>query len=232
MARFEEYYFGYLGIKNINDIGSSIIIESEYRDKPLNNKYYYPIIFTKLNEKLLCSCSHRYLDICQRYFKGSIESMYNIAKILSEGQSKFRLRVMRRYTVEETNEFYSNADVLTIDMLRNIRFEIHNNLDDYIERKKEILNDRRQFVMVDDEKIASTAFISDIHNSGCNIVVFTQAEYRTKGFGQQVVKACINWCKEHNYLPIYLVEETNKSSIKLAEKIGFQMKSREWIISE
>lgn len=63
-------------------------------------------------------------------------------------------------------------------------------------------------------------------------MVYTSPNYRKKGYGKEVVKACINWCQQNNLLPIYLVEEENTNSIKLVESLGLELKSHEWIISE
>ncbi|NBI05588.1 GNAT family N-acetyltransferase [Senegalia massiliensis] len=63
------------------------------------------------------------------------------------------------------------------------------------------------------------------------MAVFTYPKYRNQGYGKQVVKGYINWCLDKDILPIYLVDIENIPSIKLAESLGFEIKSTEVIVS-
>jgi len=232
MSRFEIYYNGFLGV-NKKEVTKHMVVESQYRDMPLNQKYFYPIIISKFDRYMVCSCSSQFINICKSKFDGTIESITNILEVMNMNGSHYRLRKMRRYSTENLSRIYhTKADTLTEDIIRKVKFEGVEDKEKYIRGKQNILHEQRQFVVLKDNNIASTAFISDIYNSGCNIVVYTPPNYRQKGYGKEVVKACINWCQENNLLPLYLVEEENLSSIKLVESLALDLKSHEWIISE
>jgi RimJ/RimL family protein N-acetyltransferase len=232
MSRFEEYYNRFLGLSK-NEITKHMVVESEYRDMPLNQKYFYPIIISKFDSYMVCSSSSQFLSICNSKFDGTIESISNILEVMNMNGNHYRIRKMRRYSIENSSRIYdTKADTLTENMFRKVNFSGIEDKEKYIRGKQNILHEQRQFVVLKDNSIASTAFISDIYSSGCNIVVYTPPNYRQEGYGKEVVKACINWCKENKLLPIYLVEEGNLSSIKLAESLALDLKSHEWIISE
>lgn len=232
MSRFEVYYNGFLGVSK-NEITKHMIVESEYRDMPLNKKYFYPIIITKLDNYMVCSSSSQYIGICKSKFNGTIESISNIVEVMNMDGNHYRIRKMRRYSIENSSRIYdTKADILTGNMIRKVKFDGIEDKEKYILEKQNILYEQRQFVVLKGNTIASTAFISDIYSSGCNIVVYTPPNYRQEGYGKEVVKACVNWCQENNLLPVYLVEEENLSSIKLVESLALDLKSHEWIISE
>ena len=232
MSRFEVYYNSFLGISK-NEITKHIIVESEYRDMPLNKKYFYPIIITKVDNYMVCSSSSHFISLCKSKFNGTIESISNIVEVMNMDGNHYRIRKMIRYSIENSSRIYdTKADILTENMIRKVKFDGIEDKEKYILGKQNILYEQRQFVVLKDNSIASTAFISEIYSSGCNIVVYTPPNYRQEGYGKEVVKACINWCQENNLLPIYLVEEENLSSIKLVESLALDLKSHEWIISE
>lgn len=232
MSRFKAYYNKFLGV-NENEVSKYIIVESEYRDMPLNKKYFYPIIISKFEGNMICSSSKQYINICRSKFDGTIESISSILEAMNKKDNNYRIRKMRRYSIEDSNRIYgTKAETLTEDMIRNLSFKEIEDKEKYIQGKKDILHEKRQFIALKDNNIASTAFISEIYSSGCNIVVYTSTDYRNEGHGKEVVMACINWCQQNNLVPIYLVEEDNQNSIKLAESLGLELKSHEWIISK
>ena len=232
MSRFEEYYNKFLGV-NKNEVTEHMVFESKLRDMPLNNKYFYPIIISKFNDSMICSCSNKFANICKSNFEGTIASISNILEVMNINDNKYRLRKMRRYSIESPYVLYdTKAKVLTEDIIRKVNFQGIEDKEKYIRKKENILQEKRQFFILNDDNIAATAFISEVYSSGCNIVVYTLPNYRKKGYGKEVVKACINWCQQNNLLPIYLVEEDNINSIKLVESLGLELKSHEWIIAE
>jgi GNAT superfamily N-acetyltransferase len=232
MSRFEVYYNRFLGV-NENVITNHMVVESEYRDMPLNQKYFYPIIISKFDSYMVCSSSSQFISVCKSKFDGTIESISNIIEFMNMNGNHYRIRKMRRYSIGNSSRTYdTKADIITENIIREFKFNGIEDKEKYIREKQNILSEQRQFVVLKDNSIASTAFISEIYSSGCNIVVYTLPDYRQEGYGKEVVKACINWCQENNLLPIYLVEEGNLSSIKLAESLELDLKSQEWIISE
>ena len=92
---------------------------------------------------------------------------------------------------------------------------------------KEVL----QFILLSDRKIVSMCKISDINFSGGNIVVWTDSNYRNKGFGKQVLAEAVKWCINNKIIPIYWVDSQNTASINLADSLGFKTKSEEIVVS-
>lgn len=221
---YEAYYHEYLGLVNPENSSSSLVLASSYRDLPINQKCYYPIIITQIGESNVCSCGHTFYTQCKSSFDGTLESLQDFS---------FPWKKMRRYSASTSTGFReSKAITLNKHLLRTLDFNINNNIEDYILSKQSILNEERQFACVEDCRIVSTAFISDIYCTGCNIVVYTDPNYRSKGYGREVVKACINWCLTHRLVPVYLVEESNIGSIALAESLGLDLMNTEWVITD
>jgi len=98
-------------------------------------------------------------------------------------------------------------------------------------KRKEIILQSRYFIIYANNEVASNALISDIDFNGANIVVNTNPNYRRKGYGNAVVAKTVEWCFKNNKIPIYWVDTANIASIKLAESLGFQVKSKELVIT-
>ncbi|WBW96945.1 GNAT family N-acetyltransferase [Oceanirhabdus sp. W0125-5] len=233
MMEFNKYYYRFLGVNDESVNDNVVVTECIYRDKPLNKRYFYPVIVSEYNEQKICSSSNRFIDICKSRFDGSIQSIEFILDDMRIEQPSYRLRKMRRYTLESTEEMLdTKAMIMTEEIVRSIQFKGDMDIEKFIERKKDVIKEGRQFIITQENTMAALALISDIYERGCNIAVYTNEDYRKMGYGKEVVKGCINWCNERNLVPIYLVEEQNNASIKLAESLGFKLKSREWIISK
>jgi len=230
MSGYNSFYREYLGVSNQSKNVS--VYTSEFREQFLNRQYLYPVIFTDMDNKVICSTSSKYFELCKDSFTGEKESIYKVYESF-KSQGNYSLREMYRYSLSNDQRKYdSSALTPTTEILRSLDFKLSSNVELYIEQRKEIIESKRQFAVVESTRIASTAFISDIYGSGCNIVVFTRPEYRGLGYGKEVVMACINWCLERELIPLYLVEKSNLASIALAESIGLIRKSHEWIITD
>ncbi|MCM1991518.1 GNAT family N-acetyltransferase [Oceanirhabdus seepicola] len=230
---FNKYYYGFLGAEHERGNDKVMVTESIYRDKLLNKQYFYPVIVSEYNNKKICSTSSRFIDICKSRFDGSVESIEDILDDMRIEEPSYRLRKMRRYTIDDTEKiFNTKAVTMSEELVRSVHFKGDINIEKFLERKKDVIKEGRQFIITNQNKMAAMALISDIYEDGCNIAVYSNEDYRKMGYGKEVVKGCVNWCKERNLLPIYLVEEDNHASIKLAESVGFELKSKEWIISK
>ncbi len=230
MDRYKLFYKEYLGIDN--DFNYTSVHISEFRERLLNRQYLYPVVFTEIDNKVICSTSSKYYDLCTNSFSEDKESINAVYEHISS-QGKFSLREMYRYSVDDDPFIYESiAMTLSNEILRSLEFDLSSSVEHYIKLRSEVLEHGRQFAILESNKITSTAFISDIYGSGCNIVVFTKPEHRGKGYGNQVVKACVNWCLQRELIPLYLVEKNNLASIALAESIGLVRKSCEWVITD
>jgi len=96
---------------------------------------------------------------------------------------------------------------------------------------QQLRDEGRYFVIIDNEQIASFAYISDIQVGGANIVVSTKPNFRKKGYGKAVVYAATKWCFKNMLIPIYLVNQSNLGSLKLAESLGFKTMAEEIVVT-
>ncbi len=223
-TKYKDKYIKFLGI----DSKENICI-SEYRDCALNRKFYYPVIVSETDSRLVCSVSKDYHDITSKYFDGTIESIYVVFNNLDD-KRKYKLRKMRRYTTSVKKE--SKATTLTYEKVDYLFSHLQmKELEEYKNKKKEILDSKRQFIIEKENRIAAFSFITEIYEDLCNIYVYTDPNSRKKGYGREVVKSSINWCLDKGLIPIYLVEEDNSGSIKLAESLDLELMNYEWIIS-
>ena len=122
--------------------------------------------------------------------------------------------------VKLTKEIFMNC-------LQNINQEERNRI---WSRKKNEINQGRQYAILDNEKIVSYCKVSDIDYNGGNLTVFTDEKYRNRGYGKYVTVGAVKWCYDNGVIPIYWVDEENKNSIKLSKSLGFKIKSKEIVI--
>jgi len=139
---------------------------------------------------------------------------------------------MHRYVFKNKEKLSTISKKMSMEDVYRLEFGDDFNFEEYIKRKEIIFKEGRQFIVEENNKIASIGFISEVRCGGGNIVVMTKEDYRGKGYGKEVVKACINWCIENNIIPIYLVEDSNIISKKIPQRLGFEKVAEEFIISE
>ncbi len=77
------------------------------------------------------------------------------------------------------------------------------------------------FSLFYNDKLASTAYSSYIHDDKFELGIETFPEFRGKGFAEYTCSALIDYCIENNYEPIWSCRLENTGSYKLARKIGF-----------
>lgn len=99
-----------------------------------------------------------------------------------------------------------------------------------IEKCRAIVEEGRYFAVLIDGKIASRAWVDPVECKGGNIGVVTEPMQRKKGYGRLVVYKAVKWCLENDIVPIYWVDVTNTTSVKLAEDLGFKKMSDEIIV--
>ena len=143
---------------------------------------------------------------------------------------------MYRLTLKNDYNHSDHDSVQAVPLTQSILMNLIKNKDE--EEKmliwtkiKEEIKEGRKFVIIKEDRIVSSAKISDVDFSGGNIVVYTDFQYRKLGHGKQVVKKSIDWCLEKHILPIYLVDIENRPSVSLAESLGFEIMSKEVIVS-
>ncbi len=77
------------------------------------------------------------------------------------------------------------------------------------------------FSLFYNNKLASTAYSSFIHNDKLELGIETFEEFRGRGFAEYACSALIDYCIDKNFEPIWACRLANVGSYRLAQKIGF-----------
>lgn len=231
MITAHDYYRDFMGVDESNFIEGKRIFKCSNRDVPLNEKYYYPIIKSIWLEEEILSVSPRYYEEIISLQHNESKYSDNILREFLKSHLGFRIRKMHRYAYEKLNKQHTESRTMTIEDSSRLSLKGDFDINKYMERKKTIIEEKRQFITIDNEKVSAIGFISEITCGGGNVVVFTLEDFRNKGYAKEVIKGCINWCIGNEVLPIYLVEDTNVYSKRIPEALGFKKISEEWIIS-
>ncbi|PIE53638.1 hypothetical protein CSA37_00285 [Candidatus Fermentibacteria bacterium] len=247
MIPFSEYYRKYLGIDSYQIESDRFVFPSERRAKSVAHFYVHHLISTVIDGRLIHSISPRFAADFTSLIGQSQVKMVNLTLCRDIDDSFFYLlpplsyssRIMRRMTMDCVDVSQSNEkiDVCTISESDKKLFDKQllqrgKKFAEFIwnERLKTI-NSGRYFAVIEDDKIVSSSFVSDIDNQAGNIVVSTKPEYRKRGYGKAVVLRAAEWCIQNGIRPIYLVDEDNTPSVRLAEGLGFTEQAREVIVS-
>ena len=79
------------------------------------------------------------------------------------------------------------------------------------------------FTVLHNQEIASTAFSAYVIDNMLEIGIESVAQFRGRGFAQVACSALIDFCIENNYEPVWSCRLENRSSLILAEKLGFEV---------
>jgi RimJ/RimL family protein N-acetyltransferase len=80
------------------------------------------------------------------------------------------------------------------------------------------------YILLTDNTVVSWCSTDYVVSTKCDLYVETFNDYKRKGFGTLVTLACTRECLNQKYEVNWHCWHDNKSSIKLAEKIGFSRK--------
>lgn len=72
-------------------------------------------------------------------------------------------------------------------------------------------------------KIASTAYSAYVHDNMLEIGIETVNEFRGMGYAEMVCSRLIDYCLERNLTPVWSCRFENTASLKLAQKLGFEV---------
>lgn len=216
MKTIEKYYESFIGIEK-----DTRIIKTKNRDLPLNEKYFYPIIISKYKNKTYISVSPKYYD--------KIKEL-NILDLTKEKQIALLQNIFKDYQIKIMYRMYKKDIINVQTKSRRLNKKLFINSVKNKDRW-DYYKDKVSYVYVEDNKIVSMAFVSNIDYCGCNIVVETKKEYRNLGYGKDVVATITNEILKRNLIPIYLVNRENKYSYKLAKSLGYEILSEEIIVS-
>lgn len=228
----DSYYTEFMGVEVERINQGKVIFESKYRDLPLNDKYYYPIIQTDYFGQTILSVSPAHFKEIESLYKRKDESLELAIEEFLKNHPNHKIRRMHRYAYQSTTRVETTSQRMTLKDVDKLDFGGDFNFDEYRRRKEMIFREGRQFFVEVGNKVASIGFVSEIRCGGGNIVVTTLKDYQGKGYAKEVVKGCINWCIENNVMPIYLVENSNFISKKIPQRLSFSKVVEEIIISQ
>ncbi|MFM9280257.1 GNAT family N-acetyltransferase [Paenibacillus jiagnxiensis] len=78
------------------------------------------------------------------------------------------------------------------------------------------------YCIVEDGTIASWCLSVFASGNQLEFALFTDEAFRNKGYAKMVSAACVEYCLENGRLPLWVCDDDNLSSIRVAEKIGFR----------
>ena len=232
---FLNLYYKYLEIKE----DEKICLRK--RKEIINNKYHYPIIISFIDDKVFFSLEKNYYDIFLNNIKiknitNKEENKNNIKLLFKNEIQKFNIKEMYRLY---KNEVKNNIDITKVINIKNEhKKEYYNSFsksknNEYKEKKWQELS--RNFFLngiIEDNKIVSMGYISNINYGMGNIIIQTVDKYQNKGYGKMIVEKISREALKNNILPIYWVENKNIFSIKLAKSLGFKKISDEIVVSK
>ncbi|MBP7563342.1 MAG: GNAT family N-acetyltransferase [Candidatus Cloacimonetes bacterium] len=222
MVNFNDFYMEFMGIETDRlrkDIFN--IFPSLFREQPICKQHFFPVIITEWEGYRICSCTQEMYHFIQN------KSEQEAEEILNERYSELNWIQYRRYALEnQQEEMDSIALALSLNLYLRIakdKCEHHIHPDTYEMLKQELIQ-----VVIDESRIASQAYVSDLIAGAANIAVSTHEQFRSKGYAKEVVKSAVNYALRKDHLPLYLVREDNTASIRVAESVGFKLKSLEY----
>lgn len=179
---FKEYYYKYLGYN-----GNQNIVYSENRDKVINI-YKYPIIVALYKGKKIYSVSQKYFNnleadldkkqpinkaeiisylnefFKEKNLKVSIQEMIRMAKVCKEDVDISNVKNINETHIEE---FYNSFDTCNDLKYKKLKWNMIS--------KFQYLNG-----VIEDNKIVSMGYVSNIDYNHANIIIETKKEYRNK----------------------------------------------------
>lgn len=237
---FIEYYLKYLGVNQSELNGGQVIKACSQRERPINNWHFQHLILTNINDTYIYSISPKlYRNFKEYMLSYTVETTDDINVVLDEFFSMkltdYSIKKMYRLTFdkEKRKEITCKKAIrLTKNILMdNIKDKSKKEKDEIWIRKKEEVEQGRQFTILDKGKITCWCKVSDIDCGGGNLAVWTAPEYRKKGYGKDIVGQAIKWCLDNDIIPIYWVDSLNTPSINLAKSLGFKVKCQEIVVS-
>ncbi len=217
-SSFSNFYQEYLGLADSVICNTVRLCKSQYRDIPINKKYFYKIIATKYNGEKIISYSP---DFNETELK-SLSAKINFEAIGS-GEIRDDLK-LPPYELSYMNRmFLDNPSDISMDK------SPASNSDNSIEYR--YLDEYRKYVALINGEIIGYCKVSDVIAGYGNLVVWVEESRRRLGIAESLVRLMIKKCYEEEIKPMYVVKTDNHASIALAQKLGFQVKQKELVVS-
>ena len=242
MVDFQKFYNSFLGIDKNN---SAEVISCERRNEPFCLVFKQLLIMTQIDNNKYYSIAPQFFLEFKNNYNPSNKAM-NPDDYLLEIDNTFcnfmdRYSINKNYRLSYPENYISKTKlsekVVTLnDSNKELYFKLLGKRgikfkENQWSRLKQLIEEERYYILIDNNEIAAYSFLSNIDNGGANIVVVTLPKYRRKGYGKAVVTKSTEWCLKNELIPIYLVDQSNTASINLAKSLGFETMSEEIIIS-
>lgn len=211
---FDDYYSKYMSIDNGTIINGCMVCKSNIRNNPINNRFIYRVIITDYRGIRIISTSPTISDSLIREICNDIKDKKFDDILESQTLCKNGLRVSKMYRME-----IDDSEIYQIN-------NFHSDL------KLEYISENRKYVFRDKQKIVSYCKISNIDYNFGNIVVWTDENFRRKGYAKELLFKSISRCNEEGIEPVYLVNCQNTASIDLAKSVGFKTVQNEIVACE
>lgn len=181
------------------------------------------------------SVSPKYYDTILKAVKNSDFSALSNKEIITMFKDIFS-NISLNFEVKEMYRMYKEAKlgisngnaVLLNDDTKQYFMNTGNKASDinFKEKKwsqlKYIIDTGLIYIVPNNYRIASMAYVSDVYNGGANIVVNTDEQFRRKGYAKMAVASLTNSILENNLLPIYFANVNNEGSINLAKSLEYE----------
>ena len=219
---FADYYAQYLGLTPKK---AGNIFFSSFRDLPINQNYYYPLIKSLYQGQEYYSLSPSLKgELC-------IPPEIMIKKLLQKNSNLTFRRFLRFTSDVYRAEKYDNIVMVTQEhkslFMCSGKVQELSRKEQKWESLQNFIKRGHFFAAIQDDKFVASCKISDTYCGGANLVVFTDENYRHRGLGKQLVRHTANYCLQQGLLPIYYVEESNQASINLIKSLCFDLMAME-----
>lgn len=217
-SSFSNFYQEYLGLADSVICNAVRLCKSKYRDIPINKRYFYKVVATKYNGEKIISYSP---NINETELK-SLSAKINFEAI-GLGDIPYDLK-LPQYELSYMNRMFLDSPS---DVSMDKRADSNSN--NSIEYR--YLDEYRKYAAAIDGELIGYCKVSDVIAGYGNLVVWVEESRRRLGIAESLVRLMIKKCYEEEIEPMYVVKTDNHASIALAQKLGFQVKQRELVVS-
>lgn len=229
---FEDYYYQYLDYKENENI-----VYSKNRESKVN-VFYYPIIVSFYKNKIIYSISPKYYDNFKIYMNNKkLKDKNEIINFLNQFFENKKENIVIQEMKRMIKTKRSNIDISKVVKIDEKykreyfnSFERHNELEYKEEKWSKIKDYNCVNMIIEDDKIVSLGFVSNINYNGANIVIQTKEKYRNNGYGKAVVEKISRDLLKENKIPIYWINIENTASMELAKSLEFEEMATELVV--
>lgn len=246
MIAYKEHYAQFLGYK-LEQVGKVITCHSPLRDKIANHRQPLILSFMRNGQTVISVSSDlqnklRRLSHKLSTIKLSPVQWFKIVDdFIFEQYKLYHIEHFIRMTIEPENFVEIKKQDCVRPLVLSDKYLLLNQgqlpkrgkkyQDHFWEQNLKSIKESRSFGLIRSRQNLSWATVEPIDCGAGNIAVATKEDHRKKGYGKMVVSAAVQWCFDHDILPIYYVKSDNVASIALARSLGFKPKNKEIIVS-